>query len=275
MNKLKRQLGIYTLTLAIFALVCPVNAHADTITIKGSTTVLPIAQACAESYMDQNPSVNISVQGGGSGVGIASIIDGTADIGDASRPIKNAELSSAISRGKDPKAHVVAMDGIAVIVNNANRISAISKKDLKAIYTGGISSWSDVGGSGGKIVVIGRDSASGTFEAFTELALHKAKTRPDALLEASNAAVKQVVQTTPGAIGYVGLGYVDSTVKAIPVDGVMPKEETVLSGTYALARPLFMYTNGKPTGAIKNFMDFVLSWEGQSLAKENGFVPLK
>ncbi len=275
MKRVKAHFGRIILALIAFSFLAYAHAGAESITIKGSTTVLPIAQACAEEYMNQNPYINISVQGGGSGVGIASIIDGTADIGDASRPIKDKEISKAVSRGIDPKAHVVAMDGIAVIVNSSNSMNAISKKDLKAIYTGGISSWSQVGGSGGQIVVISRDSASGTFEAFNKLALNKAKVRPDALLEASNAAVKKAVQITPGAIGYVGLGYVDSTVKAIPVDGILPTEETVLSGKYPLARPLFMYTNGRPSGAVKEFMDFVLSWEGQSLAKENGFVPLK
>lgn len=275
MQMLKKHSGILTLAFVAVLLMFAINVQAQNITIKGSTTVLPIAQACAEVYMDQNQYVNISVQGGGSGVGIASIIDGTADIGDASRPIKDKEISKAVGRGIDPKAHVVAMDGIAVIVNSSNSISGISKSDLKAIYTGGISRWPDVGGSGGNIVVISRDSASGTFEAFNNLALNKAKVRPNALLEASNAAVKKAVQTTPGAIGYVGLGYVDSTVKAISVDGIMPTEETVLSGSYPLARPLFMYTNGQPDGAVKDFLDFVVSREGQSLAKENGFVPLR
>ncbi len=245
------------------------------LTIKGSTTVLPIAQACAEVYMDDNPGVNISVQGGGSGVGIASLIDGTCDIADASRSIKDKELDKAVSNGREPKAHVVAMDGIAVIVHPSNSISAMKKSEIKAIYTGGISMWSSAGGSGGKIVVISRDSASGTFETFNNLALDKAKVRPDALLEASNQAVAMTVARTPGAIGYVGLGYVSSKVKAVSVNGVMPSKETVLSGKYMLARPLFMYTDGKPTGVVKDFIDFVLSSQGQKIAEENGYIGLK
>jgi phosphate transport system substrate-binding protein len=250
-------------------------ASAENITIKGSTTVLPIAQACAEAYMEENPAVNISVQGGGSGVGIASLIDGTADIGDASRSIKDKEIDRAVSLGVTPKAHVVAMDGIAVVVHPSNNIDALTKEQVKAIYTGSISDWSQVGGSAGKIVVISRDTSSGTYEAFNKLALNKAKVRPDALLQASNQAVATTVANTPAAIGYVGLGYVSGRLKVLPIDGVMPSKETVLSGKYAYSRPLFMYTNGTPKGAVKKFIDFVLGETGQYLAEENGFVGLK
>ncbi|MCK4422798.1 MAG: phosphate ABC transporter substrate-binding protein, partial [Candidatus Omnitrophica bacterium] len=231
--------------------------------------------ACAEDFMKVNPFVNISVQGGGSGVGIASLIDGTCDIGDASRPIKDKELAKAISRGTDPKAHVVAMDGIAVVVHPSNPVKALTKKQIKDIYTGKISNWAAVGASGAKIVVISRDSASGTFEAFNKLALSKARVRPDALLQASNKAVATTVAMTPGAIGYVGLGYVTNDIKTITVDGIEVTKETVLSGEYPLSRPLFMYTNGKPAGAVKKFLDFVLSWEGQQLVEKNGYVGLK
>jgi phosphate transport system substrate-binding protein len=251
------------------------QVFAEEITIKGSTTVLPIAQAAAEEFMDKNSGVSISVQGGGSSIGIAAIIDGTCDIGDASRSIKDAEIEKAVSKGVDPKAHVVAMDGIAVIVNNSNALSRITKKQLKDIYTGKISDWAEVGGSGGKIVVISRDSSSGTFEAFGELALEKAKVRPDALLQASNQAVATTVAETPGAIGYLGLGFVSSQIKAIPVDGVEATKETVLSTKYPLSRPLFMYTNGNPQGIVKEFIDFVLSDEGQKLVEANGYVGLK
>jgi phosphate transport system substrate-binding protein len=266
------------LSLAVTAVMCISGqslAASGSITIKGSTTVLPIAQRTAEEFMNQSPNVNISVQGGGSSVGIASIIDGTCDIGDASRPIKDKEISKALANGVDPKAHVVAMDGIAVIVNPGNSISAMTKQQIKDIYTGKISLWPDVGGSGGKIVVIGRDSASGTFEAFTVKALDKEKTRPDALLQASNQAVAQAVSTTPGAIGYVGLGYLTDKVKAVTVDGVVCTKETVLSGKYPLARPLFMYTDGQPSGVVAEYIDFVKGKEGQMLVEEEGYVGLQ
>ena len=262
------------LIAALLLCVMHGSGYAESVTIKGSTTVLPIAQACAEEYMMKNSSVDISVQGGGSGVGIASIIDGTADIGDASRPIKDKELDKAVSMGVTPKAHVVAMDGIAVVINPSNPVRALTKEQLKKIFTGGISDWSQIGGSGGRIVVVSRDSASGTFEAFNNLALDKAKVRPDALLQASNQAVGTAVAKTPGAIGYVGLGYLTDSIKAIPINGIAATKETVLSGEYPLSRPLFMYTNGSPSGAVKDFIDFVVSSQGQRLAEENGYVGL-
>jgi phosphate transport system substrate-binding protein len=247
----------------------------NNITMKGSTTVLPIAQRTAEVFMDRHPEVKISVQGGGSGVGIAAIIDGTCDIGDASRSMKEQELSDAVSKGVNPKANFIAMDGIAVIVHPSNKVSGLTKNQVKDIYTGKISDWSALGGESQKIVVVSRDSASGTFESFGEMALDKEKVRSDALMQASNQAVASAVAKTPGGIGYVGLGYISSQVKAVTLNGVMPSSKTVLSNKYSLARPLFMYTNGSPQGVVKDFLDFVLSEEGQKLVEEAGFVGLK
>jgi len=268
--KLTKLLVLTTLAVGL-AFPC----YAEKIVMEGSTTVLPIAQKAAEVFMQKNPQADISVRGGGSGVGIASIIDGTCDIGDSSRPIKDSELDKAATNGKDIKAHVIAMDGIAVVVNPANKISALSRKQIKDIYTGAISNWSQVGGTDQKIVVISRDTSSGTFEAFGELALEKAKVRPDALMQASNQAVASTVARTPGAIGYVGLGYISSEVKALAVNGVMPSKETVLNNKYPIGRPLFMYTNGEPKGTAKDLLDFIKSAEGQKLVEEQGFVGLK
>ncbi|MFA5100852.1 MAG: phosphate ABC transporter substrate-binding protein [Candidatus Omnitrophota bacterium] len=258
----------------VMALGLAIPAYAESIVVEGSTTVLPIAQRAAEEFMDKNSGADISVRGGGSGVGITSLIEGTCDIADSSRPIKDEELEKAIIRGKAPKANVIAMDGIAMIVNNSNIISELTKKQVKDIFTGKVSDWSDVGGSGGQIVVVSRDSASGTFEAFGELALDKAKVRKDALMQASNQAVVSVVSKTPGAIGYVGLAYLNG-VKALKVDGVMPAKETVLSKQYKFSRPLFMYTNGKPQGLAKEFINFILSAAGKNLVDEEGFVSIQ
>jgi phosphate transport system substrate-binding protein len=266
------------LALLLTAFVGAAYAAPETegaITIKGSTTVLPIAQATAEAFMNKNPGVTISVQGGGSSVGIASLLDGTTDIGDASRPIKEAELQKAVSRGIKPKANVVAMDGIAVIVNPSNNVTGLTLQQIKDIYTGKISNWSALGGNAGKIVVISRDSSSGTFEAFTEKALHGEKTRSDALLQASNQAVAQTVSTTPGGIGYVGLGFISPKVKALTVEEIECSKQTVLLGKYPIARPLFMYTNGEPKGVLKAYIDFVLSREGQQIVEEQGYVGLQ
>lgn len=258
---------------AVLLLAAAVPCYAGKIVVEGSTTVLPIAQRAAEVFMDNNPQMDISVRGGGSGVGIASLLAGTCDIADSSRPIKEKELDDAVSRGRDPKANVIAMDGIAVIINPSNPLKALTKKQLKDIYTGKISSWSALGGSG-KIVAVSRDSSSGTFEAFGELALDKEKVRPDALMEASNQAVASVVAKTPGAIGYVGIGYINDSVKALELNGVYPSKETVLRNRYPLSRPLFMYTNGKPAGDCKAFIDFIMSKEGQVLVEKEGYVPL-
>ncbi|MBD3246173.1 MAG: phosphate ABC transporter substrate-binding protein PstS family protein, partial [Candidatus Omnitrophica bacterium] len=227
------------------------------------------------AYMDANPGVTISVGGGGSGVGVAALIDGTTDIADASRPIKDKELKKAVSNGVNPKAHVVAMDGIAVVVHPSNSIDEMTIDQIKQIYTGKADNWSKIGGRGGKIVVISRDTASGTFEAFNKLALDKAKVRPDAMLLASNQAVATTVAKTPGAIGYVGLGYLTPSVKAVTVNGVDATKETVLSGEYPLSRPLFMYTDGKPTGVVKDYLDFVTGEVGQAIAEDQGYVGLK
>jgi len=270
MKVFKRILTVVTV-FAGFA----VPAYAEKVVVAGSTTVLPIAQKAAEVFMDQNSFARITVRGGGSGVGLASLIDGTCDIADSSRPIKDTELDKAVTNGRNIKAHVIAMDGIAIIVNPENRVNALSKQQLKDIYTGKVSNWSQVGGGSGQIVVVSRDTASGTFESFSELALNKEKVRPDALMQASNAAVVSTVDRTPGAIGYVGLGYITSSVKAVEIDGIMPSEETVLADQYAFGRPLFMYTNGEPKGLAKEFIDFLLSSQGQRIVSEEGFVALK
>lgn len=266
--------GLVTFVVASL-LVGNTLADEKRITIRGSTTALPIAQKAAEVFMDRNPEVDISVQGGGSGVGVAAMIDGTCDIADSSRAVKENEVKDAQSKGITFKANIVALDGIAVIVHPSNPIKEITKANIKDIYTGKISNWSQIGGADKKMVVVSRDIASGTFEAFNELALDKEKVRPDALMQAANQGVATTVAATPGAIGYVGLGYLSPKVKALVVDGVTPSKETVLSKHYVLARPLYMYTNGDPKGIVKEFIDFILSEEGQKLVEEIGFISLK
>lgn len=263
------------LALGALVLVFAFPCYAEKIVVEGSTTVLPIAQKAAEVFMNNNPGAEISIRGGGSGVGIASLVDGTCDIGDSSRPIKDTELDKAVTNGRDIRSNEIAMDGICVIVHPSNSVSALTKSQIKQIYTGGISNWSQLGGPNKKIVVISRDSSSGTFEAFGTLVLDGQKVRPDALMQASNEAVASTVGRTEGAIGYVGLGFLSSSVKALSVDGSMPSKETVLTGKYPVGRPLFMYTNGKPQGLVKDFIDFIKSPDGQKLVEEEGFVGLK
>lgn len=250
-------------------------AAGNKVVCEGSTTVLPIAQKAAEDFMDKNSGIDVTVRGGGSGVGITSLIEGRCNIANSSRPIKDAELQKAASRGIDAKAKVIAMDGIAVIVNPSNQVDELTKKQILDIYTGKLTNWSQLGGKNEKIIVISRDSASGTFEAFNELALNKQKVKPDALMQASNQAIAGIVSKTAGAIGYVGMGYLTKSVKEVRINGIAPSKVTVLSGKYPYSRPLFMYTNGDPKEAVKAFIDYILSPEGQRMVEEEGFIALK
>jgi len=258
---------VLTIALAGFA--------GEKIRLSGSTTVLPIAQLTAEEFMNFNPDVTLSVQGGGSGVGIASLNDGACNIANASRSMKDSEIKNAVSRGIHPTAHVIAMDGIAIVVHPSNPIQNLTKDQIRKIYTGKITNWKQIGGADKKIVVLSRDTASGTYEAFAKLALNDEKVRKDALLNASNKAIETAVETTPGAIGYIGFGYITKRVKLITVDGITCSKVTILSKVYPYSRPLFMYTNGKPKGWVKKYIDFVLSKEGQELVETAGYVGLK
>ena len=249
-----------------------IHAAGSEITIKGSTTILPVAQVASEVFMEKNPGIKISVQGGGSGVGIASLLDKTTDIATSSRKIKTEEIEKGKASGIIPNEIAIALDGIAVIVHPTNSVKALTKAQIKDIYTGKLSNWSEVGGKDAKIVIVNRDTSSGTYEAFEILALNKEKVRPDALTTASNQAVAQTVAQTPGAIGYVGHGYLTPKVKAVTVDKIECTKQTIQSEKYPLSRYLYVYTNGKPTGNVQKFINFILSKEGQKLVEDEGFV---
>jgi phosphate transport system substrate-binding protein len=268
---------VHYLTAALI-LILPAttaNAAGPSLTIKGSTTVLPVAQAAAEIFMERNPGSKISVQGGGSGVGIASLLDKTTDIATSSRKIKAEEIEKAKTSGVTPNEIPIALDGIAVIVHPTNTVKALTKAQIKDIYTGKVSNWSEVGGKDAKIVVVNRDTSSGTFEAFETLALNKEKVRPDALTTASNQGVAQTVAQTPNAIGYIGHGFISPRVRAVTVDRIEATKQNIISGKYPLSRYLYVYTNGRPSGSVQRFIAFLLSPEGQKLVKEEGFVEVK
>ncbi len=244
------------------------------VVIKGSTTVLPIAQATLEAYMKAHPGVNISLSGGGSGEGIKALIDKSTDIANSSREIKDKEVDLAKTKGVDPKAHIVAIDAIVPIVNPKNKVQDLTIDQLSQIYQGKITNWKEVGGEDLKIVVISRDSSSGTFESWAELVLNKAKVTPRAQLQASNGAIVQAISKNRYAIGYIGFGYLNKSVKALSVGGVQATPETALSKQYPISRPLYMYTNGEPKGEAAGFIRFVLSPAGQQLVAKEGFVPV-
>jgi phosphate transport system substrate-binding protein len=246
----------------------------QTLSIQGSTTVLPIVQKAAERYMDAHPNVDIQVSGGGSSVGVKSAGEGTVDIGMASRAMKDEEKSTY----PDLNPIAVARDGIALIVHPSNSVNSLTVEQIKGIYDGTYTNWSEFGGEDAEIVVVGRDSASGTREFFWEHVMNKKDFVPTMLEKNSNGAVKQTITQTPGAIGYVGLGYIDESVKAlnVNVDGeeIAPTIENVVNGKYPISRSLFLLVQGEPTGLGKDFIDFILSDEGQAIVEEEGFVPV-
>ena len=259
---------VILLLTAVFGAGCISTEDTETISIAGSTTVLPVAQAAAEEYMNQHSNADIQVSGGGSGVGATSVIGGTADIGMLSRDLKASE-----KEGNTLKEFVVGKDGIALVGHPSNTVSDLSLEQVKAIYQGTITNWKDVGGADSEIVLIGRDSSSGTREFFTEFVLDKEDAAKEMQELNSNGAVAQAVSITPGAIGYVSLEYVDDSLKAFSIAGVAPTVDNVISGIYEINRPLLMVTNGEPEGLAADYLAFILSEEGQQILKDSGFIP--
>ncbi len=248
---------------------------AGTVVIKGSTTVLPIAQAAAEAFMKKHADVNVSLSGGGSGDGVKALIDNSTDIANSSRDLKPEEIKLAKDRGVNPVKHRVAIDAIVPIVHPSNPVNDLTIEQLSLIYQGKITNWKEVGGKDKRIVVISRDTSSGTYEVWEQKILHKAKVTPRAQLQASNGAIVQAISKNRYAIGYIGIGYLNRTVKAVNVNGIQASAKTALSGKYPVARALFMFTNGQPQGAPAAFIKFLLSPAGQKIVKKEGFVPLK
>ena len=267
--------GIAILALAVALCFTASIVWAGNIVIKGSTTVLPIAQKVAEAYMKQNPDVKISISGGGSGNGIKALIDGSTDIADSSRFIKDKEVKLAVEKGIFPVAFAVAYDCIVPVVHPSNSLEDLAMEQLKDIYMGKIKNWKEIGGPDRPVVVVSRDTSSGTYEVWHEKVLKKERVFPGALLQASNGAVVQAVSKNKNAVGYIGLGYLDKSVKALSVGGITGSEETTLNGTFPISRPLYMFTPGWPKGEVLNFVNFVVNPEkGQKYVSEVGYVPL-
>jgi len=250
-------------------------AWAGNIVIKGSTTVLPMAQKTAEVYMKEHPDVKISISGGGSGNGMKALIDGSTDIAMSSRFIKGKEVELAVEKGAYPVPFAVSYDCIVAVVHPSNPLNNLTMSQLKSIYKGEVKNWTELGGPDRPVVVISRDTSSGTYEVWHEKVLEKERVYAGALLQASNGAIVQAVSKNKNAIGYIGLGYLDPGVKAVTVNQIPGSEETTLNGTYPISRALYMFTRGWPEGDILNFMNFVLHpKKGQQFVREAGFVPL-
>lgn len=289
---MKRFVFLFVFSLFLLA-ACSSNATQSTpnstayIENKGSDTIVNLALAWAEKYQEEHPDIRISVTGGGSGTGIAALVNGTVDIANASRQIKAEEIDQAKANGVDPVEHIIARDAIAVIVNPENRVNELTLQQISDIYSGKIRNWSEVGGEDRPIVRLSRETNSGTHVYFLETVLRlgnsedKTLFSTDTLLLPSSEGIIAEVRQNPNAIGYDGLGYVPKDLKTIAIaetDGgayVLPSIATVNDKTYAIARDLYMYTDGEPTGHIKEYLDWILSEEAQQIVADLGFVPVK
>jgi len=254
---------------------------------KGSDTIVNLALAWAEKYQGDHPEVRISVTGGGSGTGIAALVNGTVGLANASRKIKKEEIAEAQSKGIEPVEHVIARDAIAVIVHPENPVSQLTLQQISDIYSGKIDNWSEVGGEDRPIVRLSRETNSGTHVYFLETVLrlgekdNKTLFATNTLLLPSSEGIINEVRQNPNAIGYDGLGYVPKDLKMIAIakkDGeayILPSAATVNDKTYAIARDLYMYTAGEPTGAIQDYLAWIISAEAQQIVTDLGFVPIK
>lgn len=262
----------------------PGSNSSGTIENKGSDTLVNLALAWAEAYMGKHPDARISVTGGGSGTGIAAMINGTVDIANASREMKPEEIAAAKKNGINPIEHTVAKDAIAVVVHPSNPVKGLTLQQISDIYTGKIKNWQQVGGENRPIVLLSRESNSGTYVYFLEEVIRLGKKSdilfsPDTLLMPSSEGISTEVRQNPNAIGYDGLGYVtpDQKMLGVAKDAnspfVLPAVSTVNDGTYPISRGLYMYTAGEPQGRVKTYLDYILG-EGQKLVPTLGFVPL-
>ncbi len=260
----------------IICLALPISAMADEeIVINGSTTVLPVVQKAAENYMAINSNAVLAISGGGSGNGIKALTDGLCQIAMSSRDMKPNEVELARSKGVAPYRIPVAVDALLPVVHPSNGITSLSLDHLRAIYTGQVTNWKDLGGADKKITVISRDTSSGTYETWEEKVMKKERVSPAALLQASNGAVVQAVSQNPNAIGYIGFGYADKSVKGLNIGEAKATAETALSGLWPVARELYLFTDGEPAGEIKNFVAYMLDpQKGQKAVAEIGFIPL-
>ncbi|ATU08899.1 PstS family phosphate ABC transporter substrate-binding protein [Methanohalophilus portucalensis] len=253
------------------------HTKVENLNLEGSTTVFPLAQAAAEIYMENHPEKSINVISGGSTTGIKALIDGKVDIAMASRKMKNSEIEAAEANGLDPVEHVIAWDGLTVVVNPENPVNQLTYDQIKGIYDGSISNWADVGGEDQEIIIQNRDPSSGTYGYFKDELLGEDKFRPDLVSRDSNGAIVQAVTHEDAAIGYIGFAYLDDSVKAVDIDAgngmVEPTSKNILSGKYPLARPLHLYTDGQPTGLAADFIEFILSEKGTIIINDVGYFP--
>lgn len=266
-----------TSLLLLAAVVTASVASAQKLVIKGSDTLgAKLVPTLAEEYKAKHPGVSFEIAAEGSTTGISAIIDGTAQIGMSSRRAKPTEMSAATAKGVTLKPIIVAYDGMAVVVNANNPIAKLTLRQVEQIFTGDVTDWSAVGGKPGKISIYTRNTSSGTYSDWKELAMKRRDYASSSQKMAGNEQIAAEVAKNPNGIGYVGLAYMGADgIKVVAVDGVVPSKETVLSKKYAYARPTFYYTNGEPAGEAAKFIEFTTGEVGQKIAEKIGFVPLK
>ena len=263
--------------VAALTLVCgSTTARADRLVIKGSDTLgAKLVPQLAEQFKADHADATFDIAAEGSTTGFAALIDSTAQIGMSSRPAKPTETTAATAKGVTLKETIVAYDGVAVIVNEANPVKGLTKKQIEQIFTGEVADWSAVGGSSGSFSIYTRNTSSGTYSEFKELAMNKRDYAGSAQKMAGNEQIAAEVGKNPAGIGYVGLAYSKAPgVKVVPIDGTLPSVESVQKKSYPYARPTFFYTNGEPTGLAKAFVEFTLSPAGQKIVNSAGFVPI-
>lgn len=272
---MKKSMAVITAAL-LTGVGAATAGDANKIVMDGSTTVGPIAKAFAEYYMGKHPEVNITVSESGSGNGAKSLINGACDVGNMSRPMKKSEKEAANAAGILPIEHIVAMDGIAMVVHESNPVQGLTIEQIHDIYTGKITNWKELGGPDLPIVVISRDTNSGTYETFESLVMKNEKMAGKTEYVGSNGAIRQRVLSTQSAIGYVGLAFREG-VKPLKVNGREATPETVTAMTYPIARPLYMYTNGRPKQGTPryDFINLSATPEGKKIIEATGFVPVK
>ena len=259
---------VFTLLLSVLLFSACRPKNSESIILAGSTSVQPFAEILAEQFMELHPEINIDVQGGGSAAGILAANSGTADIGMSSRGLNTDESKILI-------AVEIARDGLAVIVHPSNPIANLTLAQVSAIYSGEITSWDALGDAmKKKIHVVTREDGSGTRSAFESLVMGKVAIMPQAIVQDSNGAVRQLVADDPAAIGFISLGLVDSTVKAIELDGIQATREHVIDGSYRLTRPFLFLTRTQPEGTAKLFIDFTLSTEGRRILNNEGLITM-
>jgi len=268
-------------TILLAALACLFTSNVFAQKIKGSDTCLPLTQTEAEIYMNKNKSARITVTGGGSGVGISALMEGTTDIAMASRKMKFDEKVKLQQSGKTTKEIVIAYDALSVVVHPSNKVTNLTREQIEAIFTGKITNWKEVGGADLKIVAYSRETSSGTYEFFKESVLKNKNYKNGILSMPATGAIIQSVSQTKGAIGYVGLAYLNKEVKAIHIsydkgkNYIEPSFQNAKSKTYPVVRPLFYYYETKSEKKVKPFIDYVLSAEGQKTVKDVGYIPVK